>query len=217
MAKECGRKSRQKTTFGDWKHAYISNTEAQEALSTWSMWGAPNDPAVSHRTSDVLHTTSTTSVHGNIYPPCRRLFQLCSGHRWGYFPSASVGWNVTNEKFMEPGDQRMDYLKIRASWGRNGNCAIDNFQYLSTIAIGGSNYFFGSPDKGRRDHRLEPRPPCKYRYNLGKNRSSSTSASTHASSTAVSASPSTGTARLLATGSCRLLSFCRTIAALPYM
>ena len=139
--------SRQKTTFGDWKHAYISNTEAQEALSTWSMWGAPNDPG-----SIASYFGRATYDFDNKYMATFILradgsSNFDPGHRWGYFPSASVGWNVTNEKFMEPVTKWMDYLKIRASWGRNGNCAIDNFQYLSTIAIGGSNYFFGS-DKG---------------------------------------------------------------------
>ena len=66
------------------------------------------------------------------------------GHRWGYFPSASVGWVVTSEKFMENTRNWLDFLKIRASWGRNGNQSIDNFQYISPVAFDQSHvYNFG--------------------------------------------------------------------------
>lgn len=57
------------------------------------------------------------------------------GHRWGWFPSASAGWVISNEKFMESTQSWMDFLKIRASWGQNGNQSIDPFQYLATIAF----------------------------------------------------------------------------------
>ncbi|MBR1688490.1 MAG: TonB-dependent receptor, partial [Prevotella sp.] len=62
------------------------------------------------------------------------------GHRWCTFPSVSAGWVITNEKFMEKTRSWMDFLKIRASWGQNGNCKIDNFQYLSTIAYSPTAY-----------------------------------------------------------------------------
>ena len=62
------------------------------------------------------------------------------GHRWGYFPSFSAGWVITSEKFMEATRSWMDYLKIRASWGQNGNCQIPNFQYLATIDYSPTSY-----------------------------------------------------------------------------
>ena len=66
------------------------------------------------------------------------------GHRWGYFPSVSAGWVITNEKFMESTRSWLDFLKIRASWGQNGNCQIGNFYYLSNIGFSPTNY----PDYG---------------------------------------------------------------------
>jgi TonB-linked SusC/RagA family outer membrane protein len=62
------------------------------------------------------------------------------GKRWGYFPSVSAGWVITNEKFMEGTRSWMDFLKIRASWGQNGNCNIGNFYYLSNIAFSPTDY-----------------------------------------------------------------------------
>ncbi|MBN1415408.1 MAG: TonB-dependent receptor [Bacteroidales bacterium] len=67
------------------------------------------------------------------------------GHRWGTFPSFSVGWVISNEPFMSPLSSWLSFLKLRASWGQNGNQDIDrDFVYLSTIDIEGVNYFFGT-------------------------------------------------------------------------
>ena len=70
------------------------------------------------------------------------------GNRWGYFPSVSAGWVMTNEGFMEDTKSWMDFLKLRASFGQNGNAAIDNFQYQTTFAFDESNgYYFDSGKK----------------------------------------------------------------------
>lgn len=51
--------------------------------------------------------------------------------RWGYFPSASVAWRLSEEKFMEPLMPHISDLKIRASYGEAGNNRIDDFLYLT--------------------------------------------------------------------------------------
>ena len=68
---------------------------------------------------------------------------MADGKRWGTFPSVSVGWVVTNEKFMESTKSWLDFFKIRASWGQNGNCSISKYQYLATIALSGEAYDSG--------------------------------------------------------------------------
>ena len=67
------------------------------------------------------------------------------GKRWGYFPSISAGWVISNEAFMESTKSWLDFLKLRASWGQNGNCNISNFQYLATIDLN-DPYYFDSKD-----------------------------------------------------------------------
>lgn len=62
------------------------------------------------------------------------------GHRWGTFPSVSAGWVISSEKFMENTASWLDYLKLRASWGQNGNCNIGNFYYLSNIGFSPTDY-----------------------------------------------------------------------------
>ena len=66
--------------------------------------------------------------------------KFARGHRWGYFPSVSAGWVVTSEKFMEPVLNVMNYFKIRGSWGQNGNDAISDLQFLSSIAMSPTDY-----------------------------------------------------------------------------
>jgi len=63
-------------------------------------------------------------------------------NKWGVFPSASLGWNITNEKFMEHRPDWLSNMKIRVSWGKNGNEAINLFLYTANVAMG-SNYAFG--------------------------------------------------------------------------
>ena len=65
---------------------------------------------------------------------------FAKGHRWGTFPSVSAGWVLTSEKFMQPTSSWLDYFKIRASWGQNGNCNIANFYYLSNMAFSPTDY-----------------------------------------------------------------------------
>jgi len=53
-----------------------------------------------------------------------------------------VGWNMTNEAFMANRPEWFDYMKLRFSWGKNGNDRIGNFLYTS-LMDGGQNYYFG--------------------------------------------------------------------------
>ncbi|CAL1519045.1 TonB-dependent receptor [Chitinophaga sp. MM2321] len=50
--------------------------------------------------------------------------------RWGYFPSVSLGWRLSQEDFMKSFTD-LDELKLRASYGASGNDGIGNFQYLA--------------------------------------------------------------------------------------
>tara|TARA_R110000868_G_scaffold13102_9_gene61706 strand:- start:8723 stop:12118 length:3396 start_codon:yes stop_codon:yes gene_type:complete len=62
------------------------------------------------------------------------------GNRWGYFPSFSAGWNITEEDFLK-NVNGLNYLKLRASWGKLGNNRIGNYPYQSTYTLN-QNYSF---------------------------------------------------------------------------
>lgn len=59
--------------------------------------------------------------------------------RWGFFPSFSGGWRVSEESFMQ--GSPFDNLKIRLSWGKLGNNSIGDYEWQATYS--GSNYIFG--------------------------------------------------------------------------
>ncbi len=62
-------------------------------------------------------------------------------NRWGYFPSVSGAWYVTEENFMKSTASWLTNLKLRASWGVTGNMSIGD--YASYGLMNGDNYPFG--------------------------------------------------------------------------
>ena len=137
----------QLATLKGWDSAWLSNVKLVNATDA-TLTGKPNDEEylaswfgrLTWDWNETYMATVTLRRDGSSI--------FTDGKRWGTFPSASVGWVISNEKFMESTKSFMDFLKIRASWGQNGNCAIDKYQYLATIALSGeaydSGYKFGS-------------------------------------------------------------------------
>ncbi len=122
---------------GSYDHAYISNSQGLDNTNT-DISGEP------------FGIGSLASFFGRLNYNFREKYLLSAvmrydgssnfsrGNRWGFFPSFSAGWVISEEAFMES----FEFLKLRASWGQNGNCNIDNFQYLATIAFNTNAYFF---------------------------------------------------------------------------
>ena len=72
-----------------------------------------------------------------------------AGNKYANFPSISAGWIVSDEAFMEPVTNVMNYLKIRASYGLTGNYNIGNYRYIAGVST--YNYVLGgslAPGKG---------------------------------------------------------------------
>lgn len=69
--------------------------------------------------------------------------KLSSSNRWGYFPSFSAGWTISNENFFKDniGRDAVSFLKIRASWGQNGNIAVlKDYAYSTSISYNSQKY-----------------------------------------------------------------------------
>ena len=64
-------------------------------------------------------------------------------NHWALFPAISGGWVLTQEQFMNQRPEWLDFLKLRGSWGKNGNQEIGQFKYTSLMSTN-SNYIFGS-------------------------------------------------------------------------
>ncbi|MDE6094713.1 MAG: TonB-dependent receptor [Muribaculaceae bacterium] len=65
--------------------------------------------------------------------------KFAKGNRWGYFPSVSAGWRLSEEKFMSPSSTWLSNLKIRASYGSLGNNATSSY-YMYQSLFATANY-----------------------------------------------------------------------------
>lgn len=69
-----------------------------------------------------------------------------TNNHYAVFPSFSLGWNLTNEKFMQKRPDWLTSAKVRLSWGKNGNENIGNFRY-TVLTASGNNAIFGSGEQ----------------------------------------------------------------------
>lgn len=77
--------------------------------------------------------------------------KFAMGKRWGYFPSAAVAWNMTNEAFMKNVSSVVNQSKLRMSYGITGNNRVGDFSYLPQLSFPiASSYSYNNatPTKG---------------------------------------------------------------------
>lgn len=137
--------------INDFDRAYLDNAKP-EGMHQMSLGGAPSSQGalasffgrVNYSIKDTYLFSATVRADGSS--------NFARGHRWGIFPSVSAGWILTNEKWMQDASSWLDFLKLRASWGQNGNASISNFQYLTTIGLSSSAAYYyankGVPSTG---------------------------------------------------------------------
>ena len=132
----------QLATLKGWDSAWLTNIKLVNVADA-TLTGSPNDEEylaswfgrLTWDYNEKYMATVTLRYDGSSI--------FTDGKRWGWFPSVSAGWVITNENFMESTRSWMDFLKLRASWGQNGNCSISKYQYLATIALSGEAYDSG--------------------------------------------------------------------------
>lgn len=137
--------SNSNSLFSDFDHAYLDNTPVIDVNLTnigSSPWGIGGIISyfgrVSYNYREKYMATAVLRADASS--------NFMRGNRWGYFPSFSAGWVLSEENFFANLKDKINFLKIRGGWGQNGNQSIPTFQYLATISFANVNYFFG-PDK----------------------------------------------------------------------
>ena len=132
------------TTGGDLEISTDADGKMTGAKSLVGAWGGPY---VEHRLSSLFARLSYNYDERYMLQATIRRdgsSRFGSNNKYGTFPSFSVGWNIMNEKFMENTRDWLTNLKLRASWGKNGNDNIGDFAYTTLTALGGSsNYYYG--------------------------------------------------------------------------
>jgi len=128
--------TRQQSKFGTWESANLSSSDSDIDSEMVSIWGSNTVPytnlvsffaRANYNYKETYLLTLIAREDGSS--------NFASGHRWGFFPSVSAGWVLTNENFMKNTEDWLDFLKLRGSWGQNGNCSIANFQYAATVSL----------------------------------------------------------------------------------
>ena len=128
--------------FDDWEHAYVENTEKGHADRKVS--GGPYDATRGQSFFTRLGWSWKDRYMVNATMRADGSSKFAKGHRWGYFPSVSAGWTLTEEDFMKSAASWLDFLKLRLSWGQVGNANINCYQYLAPVTTSKTNYNFGA-------------------------------------------------------------------------
>lgn len=128
--------------FDDWEHAYVENTEKGHADRQVS--GGPYDATRGQSFFARLGWSWKDRYMVNATMRADGSSKFAKGHRWGYFPSVSAGWTLTEEDFMKSAASWLDFLKLRFSWGQVGNANINCYQYLAPVTTSKTNYNFGA-------------------------------------------------------------------------
>ena len=135
--------TRSNTKFGTWESANLGSVEGALTSDEHASMGGGNTVPYNDLVSffgrlnysykDKYLFTAIVRTDGSS--------NFAKGHRWGVFPSVSAGWVISSEPWMAWANDWLNFFKIRGSWGQNGNCRIDNFQYTGTISLSGQYDF----------------------------------------------------------------------------
>jgi TonB-linked SusC/RagA family outer membrane protein len=142
--------------YDEWKIS-VNNTTGQQADGNRNGWGSWNSIAysllsyfgrVSYNYDEryMAEATMRADASSNFGP----------NNKWGYFPSVSLGWNMKKEEFLKDVPW-LSALKLRGSWGINGNDNIGSFRYAVYMSTG-NNYTFGSGANGSETISIGAKP-----------------------------------------------------------
>ena len=142
------------------KHAenfrYISSLNAN-GLSHLTVGNTPNDATALAYFGRLSYSYGDRYfIQANFRADAFDSSKLSKENRWGYFPSFSAGWTISNEKFFKNAvpTSAVSFLKLRGSWGRNGNVNIlSGYKYNATIGLGG---YYNFTDAGAATEVAKP-------------------------------------------------------------
>ena len=135
--------SRQRYDFSTAPFQYLNyggtaNANLGGSASEWSLFSLFTSGTYSYDSRYLMTATVRADASS----------RFADKNKWGYFPSVSAGWNISNEKFMQNVKWVSD-VKLRGSVGRLGNQEIANYAFLTLLRKSGDQYLisrYGNPD-----------------------------------------------------------------------
>lgn len=133
--------SNQGSIFYDFDHAWLSNVPGLSTIQ--SLTGTPTLSSGTLSAFGRVNYNYNETYMASFILRADGSSNFAPGHRWGYFPSVSAGWVISNESFWNENIKGVDFLKLRASYGSNGNDRVSSFQYVGLITS--NNNYGGYP------------------------------------------------------------------------
>lgn len=122
---------------------FVNDITGYEDIGAGTVFGAPSSSHTRWTLASYLGRINYTLLDRYLFTVTGRedgSSRFGASHRWGFFPSAAIGWRVSEEPFMRRFTM-IDQLKLRASYGVAGNPSIAPYQSLSHLTAG--QYAFG--------------------------------------------------------------------------
>ncbi|MCF4100240.1 TonB-dependent receptor [Gillisia sp. M10.2A] len=130
--------------FNDLEHAWLDNALNSEG----NLIGAEGGPNYENKRMSYFGRLNYSYQDKYLFNTTFRAdgsSNFAEGNRWGYFPSVSAGWVITEEDFLND-SETLSFLKLRASWGQVGNQNAGAFQFLAPVTFANTNYIFGNTE-----------------------------------------------------------------------
>ena len=112
--------------------------------ATKKFWNSPSESAsLSYFARLGYSYDNRYSFQANFRADAFDSSKLSPEHRWGYFPSVSAGWTISNEPWFKNAisPSTISFLKVRSSWGINGNVnVLSGYPYSTSISLNSQWY-----------------------------------------------------------------------------
>lgn len=123
---------------------FVNDVMQYNNLGAGSVYNKPESNAVQWNLMSYLARVNYTLKHKYLFSVNARVdgsSRFGASNKYGFFPSASAGWRISEESFMEPVKETITNLKLRASYGFTGNTEIGAYNSLATL--GSSSWVIG--------------------------------------------------------------------------
>lgn len=115
---------------------FVNNIMTFNNLGAGSTWNQPGSSAIQWNLISYLARVNYTFKDRYLVSTSSRIdgsSRFGENNKYGFFPSGSLGWRVSQEKFMDPFKKTISNLKLRGSYGYTGNTEIGVYESLATL------------------------------------------------------------------------------------